>query len=181
MGNCAGVILAGGKSSRMGEDKSNLRLNGKTLLQHMSDLLYDAGLKEIYVSHPDIIPDEIAGRGPLSGIHAILKNIPKSYKHVIFLPVDMPRLTPLLISELVTAPDNYPLVSFDKYKMPLRLSTNKQWINIIEDMLNKNDNVSLGAFQNSINSQLLIGTMPTQQSCFDNINSPDQWDALLKG
>ena len=32
--NIIGIILAGGKSSRFGEDKSNIRLGNKTLLDH---------------------------------------------------------------------------------------------------------------------------------------------------
>ena len=35
--NIIGVVLAGGKSSRFGEDKSNIRLGNKTLLDHTID------------------------------------------------------------------------------------------------------------------------------------------------
>ncbi len=35
--NIIGIILAGGKSSRFGEDKSNIRLGNKTLLDHTID------------------------------------------------------------------------------------------------------------------------------------------------
>ena len=35
--NILGIILAGGKSSRFGEDKSNIKLGNKTLLDHTKD------------------------------------------------------------------------------------------------------------------------------------------------
>ncbi len=35
--NIIGTILAGGKSSRFGEDKSNIKLGNKTLLEHTID------------------------------------------------------------------------------------------------------------------------------------------------
>ena len=35
--NIIGIVLAGGKSSRFGEDKSNIRLGNKTLLDHTID------------------------------------------------------------------------------------------------------------------------------------------------
>ena len=41
--NILGVVLAGGKSKRFGEDKSEVKLGGKTLLEHTLDkicLLY---------------------------------------------------------------------------------------------------------------------------------------------
>ena len=48
---CIGVVLAGGKSSRMGEDKALLKLaNGNTLLQQSIHLLQTAGIEEVVVS-----------------------------------------------------------------------------------------------------------------------------------
>ena len=35
--NIIGIVLAGGKSSRFGEDKSNIKLGRKTLLDHTID------------------------------------------------------------------------------------------------------------------------------------------------
>ena len=35
--NILGVVLAGGKSKRFGEDKSTIKLNDKTLIEHTLD------------------------------------------------------------------------------------------------------------------------------------------------
>ena len=76
----SGVILAGGRSSRMGRDKGVLRLNGRTLLELQAEKLRTLGIEDILLSGegcpplPDtrVIPDEYAGRGPLGGLHACL-------------------------------------------------------------------------------------------------------------
>ena len=73
----AGFVLAGGKSSRMGEDKASLRLQGQTLL--------DIACRKLLAITPDVfivgsrkrfgaeaIEDIFPNRGPLGGIHAAL-------------------------------------------------------------------------------------------------------------
>ena len=80
-GGLSGIILAGGQSRRMGRNKSELRLNGKTLLQIQADKLFALGIGDVMLSGADcaalpgtrVIPDEYAGRGPLGGLHACLK------------------------------------------------------------------------------------------------------------
>ena len=48
--NILGVILAGGKSKRFGEDKSEIKLGGKTLLKHTLDKINPKFNKLIIVS-----------------------------------------------------------------------------------------------------------------------------------
>ena len=50
--NILGVILAGGKSKRMGRDKLFLRLNNKTLVEHTIDKV------KKYLKHIIIITDK---------------------------------------------------------------------------------------------------------------------------
>lgn len=77
----SGIVLAGGASRRMGQNKAELILNGKTLLQHQVDKLRKLGIKDIMLSGAwcpalsgtRVIPDEFPGKGPLAGLHACLK------------------------------------------------------------------------------------------------------------
>ena len=73
------VILAGGKSSRMGSCKAELPWGEKTLAEHQVNKISALGISDIMVSGysrpitgtrfvPDIYPE----KGPLSGIHACL-------------------------------------------------------------------------------------------------------------
>ena len=91
------LLLAGGKSARMGTCKAELLYEGKTFLQHMLDKAEVLGIEKCYISGYnsrqedvqtvwDIYPD----RGPLSGIHATMQTITTPY--CLVLPVDAPKL-----------------------------------------------------------------------------------------
>lgn len=92
------IILAGGFSSRMGQDKAALPLAGTTFLQYMTDKLRSIGIEEIIVSGWEdcpigttYVPDVHPHRGPLSGIHAGLLAVQNPSALVI--PVDMPLIS----------------------------------------------------------------------------------------
>ncbi|GAB6098266.1 molybdenum cofactor guanylyltransferase [Halanaerocella petrolearia] len=91
------VILAGGKSTRMGFDKQLLKVNQTRLLGLVTSKLEEEFEEIIIVSnYPEyysdfnyrVVSDEIPNRGPLSGIHVGLKRA--SSKYVYFLACDMP-------------------------------------------------------------------------------------------
>lgn len=97
------LLLAGGKSTRMGTCKAELLYEGKTFLQHMLDKARALGIEKCYISGYasnqdsiqtvwDVYPD----RGPLSGLHASLQIMQTPY--CLVLPVDAPKL-PLEILE----------------------------------------------------------------------------------
>ena len=77
----SGIILAGGASRRMGQNKAGLRLMGKTLLRLQADKLRGLGIQDVMLSGADcpalpgtrVIPDEHPGKGPLGGLHACLR------------------------------------------------------------------------------------------------------------
>jgi molybdopterin-guanine dinucleotide biosynthesis protein A len=98
--NISAVLLAGGKSRRMGHDKATILFRGKPLWQIQLDLLHELRLAEIFVSArtepawrpPDLtfVPDEPPSRGPLSGLTATLTRIRSS--HLLVLAIDMPSM-----------------------------------------------------------------------------------------
>lgn len=101
------VILAGGKSSRMGDNKVFLKWNGSTFLQHSVFRMKQLGIKKILVSGnydvtdgiqfvKDVYPD----RGPLGGMHACMKETNTPYCFVI--PVDAPNIPLFVMEELIS-------------------------------------------------------------------------------
>ena len=91
------LLLAGGKSARMGTSKAELLYEGKTFLQHMLDKAHAAGIEKCYISgyasqREDVktVWDIYPNRGPLSGLHASLKAMDTPY--CLVLPVDAPKL-----------------------------------------------------------------------------------------
>lgn len=98
-----GIVLAGGRSSRMGRDKATLPWAGGTLLDHMIATLRRAGATRVLVSGDrpahDGIPDAWPGRGPVAGIASALARCADGVALVV--PVDLPLLDPLRIDALL--------------------------------------------------------------------------------
>ncbi len=102
----AGIILAGGQSSRMGQDKALLPLLGKPLIAYAADLLNAAALPVVIAgSRPDlaafgrIIPDSEPGHGPLHGICRVFAAVDTEL--AVIVTVDTPLMPPGLITCLV--------------------------------------------------------------------------------
>lgn len=106
----SGLILAGGRSSRMGRDKAGLILpDGRTLLQRQVEVLREAGATTVLVSiragresalpGVQFVPGLMPDAGPLAGIAAGLCAAPAGL--VLVLAVDMPVVQAGHLRELV--------------------------------------------------------------------------------
>jgi molybdopterin-guanine dinucleotide biosynthesis protein A len=103
------VILAGGKSSRMGSDKAWLEVGGKTLLARQIELAREAGAAEIFISgRADkdyaafdcrVLQDHFANAGPLAGIERALEAATSPL--LLVLAVDMPAMNTGLMNTLL--------------------------------------------------------------------------------
>ncbi len=107
MNNLTGIILAGGKSSRMGKDKGLVKYAGKAMVEYSLEICRQL-CNEILIStaNPDyavfgypLIEDEIQDIGPIGGIYAALKRAGNSL--TIILPCDTPFLKKELFELLV--------------------------------------------------------------------------------
>ena len=71
-----GLVLVGGKSKRMGTDKSSLAYHGTSQRKHLFGLLKKSVIGDVFISsrkeqdihHKNLIPDTFLGLGPLGGI-----------------------------------------------------------------------------------------------------------------
>ena len=87
-------ILAGGSSSRMGRDKSRLRIGGRTLLAHIRGTAKMLGLP-----HRIIRRDLVVHCGPVGGIYTAL--LTSGADATLFLSCDMPFVSAGLLEMLV--------------------------------------------------------------------------------
>ena len=101
-----GVLLAGGKSTRMGQDKALMEVDGKPLLLHGTERL-KPHVRELFVigdprlyGHlwPDVLPDEIPGLGPLGGIATAMGAA--RFDRLLVLAVDVPGVNARLLERL---------------------------------------------------------------------------------
>jgi molybdopterin-guanine dinucleotide biosynthesis protein A len=90
------AVLAGGLSSRMGADKTRLRLNGRPMLSVIRDTARAAKLP-VRVIRTDAVPR----CGPLGGMITAL--LTSKAKAVVFLACDMPLVTTALLDKLIRA------------------------------------------------------------------------------
>ena len=104
--NILGVVLAGGKSQRFGEDKSQAKLHGKILIDYIISEIIDQFNEILIVTNNNIKfqkSDKISktkdfkeGLGPLGGILTAMKwikNENKNYKWISTFPSDTPFFT----------------------------------------------------------------------------------------
>lgn len=127
MGLITGIVLAGGKSTRMGTDKGLIRLNGKPMVQHVLDPLARVCHRILVVSgNPmygmfgfELVKDETPEFGPVMGILSGLRQS-KTERNLI-LSCDAPFITLNLLKQLVLLSDDADVVaaSSDKGIHPL--------------------------------------------------------------
>src|SRR5438105_4127648 len=103
------AILAGGKSLRMGQDKTALRLHNRTMLEHVLERVKGLQLPVILIANePEkygsyrlpIYPDAIPDSGSLGGIYTALKT--SETQHTLCVAVDMPFLNARLLAYLIS-------------------------------------------------------------------------------
>jgi molybdenum cofactor cytidylyltransferase len=116
----AGIVLAAGRSSRMGEPKALLRLDGETFLERAIDILVEGGCDGISVvlgpGEAARQPGEIARRkgaipveNPLPDAEQIdslrvgLTSLPEAAEAAVILPVDHPLAEARTVREIIRA------------------------------------------------------------------------------
>ena len=139
--DAAGFVLAGGQSSRMGQDKALVPFAGQPLIVHALGILSAAGLKVSIAgarsglaSFAPVVEDLASqtGLGPLAGICSALASVDDvAYRY--FIPVDLPLLPSSLIAYLlhhatITERDHYRSIdqrlraNFSRSDSPLRIA-----------------------------------------------------------
>jgi molybdopterin-guanine dinucleotide biosynthesis protein A len=105
------AIIAGGKSTRMGVDKSFLELNRKPILGHVIERVSTLNLPIIIITNlPEkyerfglpIFTDLIADQGALGGLYTALSNSSAIYSYTLCVACDMPFLNASLLAHLLT-------------------------------------------------------------------------------
>ncbi|MDX1613589.1 MAG: molybdenum cofactor guanylyltransferase [Candidatus Promineifilaceae bacterium] len=103
------AIMAGGKSSRMGTDKSFVPLLGKPMIEHVISRVDGLGDELLLITNKPndyaylglpMFADQYRDHGPLAGLHSALSHAANEYTLVV--ACDMPWLNPALLRYLLT-------------------------------------------------------------------------------
>ena len=111
-----GIILAGGKSSRMGYDKGLAIVDGKKMVESVHDALKKVVNKVIIISNTDVydflnlpvFKDEYADKGPVGGIYTGLLH--SSTDKNLIVACDMPFVTESLMKKVLASSNAFQVV-----------------------------------------------------------------------
>lgn len=188
----AGVILAGGESSRMGRNKALMEVNGERMVEtayrRMAELFDEVLLvtntPEIY----DFIPcrkiaDIYPGMGPLGGIHAALSSC--SAGRAFVTACDMPGLNPRLIRELSSMPGGVDVVIPETPGglEPLHAVYAKSCLAKMEAMLRAGERRILSFFDLAhvrLVPRGKIATLDPDYASFRNVNTPEDYQRIAR-
>ena len=98
------ILLAGGKSSRMGENKAKLLYKGETFTRNLLRKAEALGIEQVLISGFEedgftTVWDVYPQRGPLGGIHACMKETKTPF--CLILPVDVPQIPVEVLEDLI--------------------------------------------------------------------------------
>lgn len=187
MNEVSAILLAGGKSSRMGRDKAGLPFRGMTLLEWQVRKLQGLGVGEIMLSGSRrgmegvrVVPDEFPGRGPLGGLHACMKAA--GYPHCLALSVDAPLIPPLALAELVRVHRESGSAATllrhgDKWE-PLVGVYQSGLFRCAEPIL-RGENTAVRRLLDETGFQLV--DWPGDEELFLNCNTPEDYERLCRG
>jgi molybdopterin-guanine dinucleotide biosynthesis protein A len=181
----SGFVLAGGKSTRMGQDKASITLNGLSLLQHALAALREVccdvailGKQERYGKLGPVYEDIFPGCGPLGGIHAALSNSKTQFNLII--AVDTPFLAPEFLSYLadkaIQSGANVTTPEIDDYRQPLCTVYSLDFRPIAEQALQQGNYKIVPLFP--ADRTLVIKESELRQfafaaDMFENLNTPE--------
>jgi len=178
----ASLILAGGRSSRMGTDKASLAYQGAPLLEHMKNIARSLGSERVLVGGGPggDLPDAIAGAGPAASL-AALAGVQGGPARWLVIPVDMPLLTPPLLQRLVAAgPDS---AFFADHPLPLALTIDSRTRGVLQGVradLAKGQSISVRHILAQIGARALTPN-PGELDQLVNANTPAEWDQITRG
>ena len=184
-----GIVLAGGKSSRMGSDKSKMILNSKTLIEYSIEALKPLCETVVISSNNNIYdytgcevwPDELQDGSPLIGIYSCLRRSSTEYN--IFLSCDMPLINTLLLEYLLSNSNDFDItvpIHGNNLIEPLCSIYKKSCIDVLKGFIDKG-NYRLNECIRSTSHRLvkIDQTTDFSEKLFTNINTPDDFHKLL--
>lgn len=192
-----GVVLAGGLSSRMGEDKRRLVLQGQTLLARAVTLLQDAGAGRVLISGADDlatlvlgqacvgVPDLFPHSGPPGGLYSVLAYLQGratlDAAPLLLIPVDMPLLTAPTLRHLLSAAQAAQCCHYEGEVFPCVVRATPALHAHLRELFaagaEPGGKRSMKAILKFAGAKT-IAIAPAHAAEFRNVNTPEDWQAI---
>jgi len=190
--NITGVILAGGKSSRMEINKSFLKLGNQTIIEKIVNLMKSLFKKVIIITNsPEeyrflqspFYEDVYKWKGPLSGIHSAL--IHSTTEKVFVISCDVPLMSAEMIKYIVDYKSSKPVKFCEAagYYQTLVRVYSKSLITEIEKVIG-NEQIkdrSIHQFLKNIDAEIIHPQELSfyKDEVFYNVNKPEDYEMVL--
>ena len=187
------ALIAGGKSSRFGEDKAFLDWKGQPLYVHQLRKLAQLNPGKIFLStnadqdFPAVLEgvervvDCQPGLGPIGALQSIFKA--SSAKFVLTLAVDLPLMEVSFLRQLLEK-NSGSVPETGRHTEPLvALYPRREMLELIETAISE-ENLKLQSLVRTAVEAGLVKTFPVEESelgNFSNVNSPADLDSIQQG
>lgn len=183
--NVTGIILAGGKSSRLGRNKSFIQVDGIALIERVATVMTSVFEHRLLVTNtPEeyaylgipMVQDLIKGIGPLGGVYTGLATI--SDDAGFFVACDMPYLNAALVRHIAGLRSGVDAVvpRINKMVEPLHSLYAKSSIDPLKEIIDSGRRQILELFSRIkvryVEEGALRGFDPDLR-CFANVNRPE--------
>jgi molybdenum cofactor guanylyltransferase len=184
-------VLAGGKSSRMGEDKALLKFKGAYLVEHAISVLRQVTDRVRIIGNPQkygflgyaVIPDRTESRGPLTGIYTAL-TASETWLNIV-LACDMPLVRAeffRLLLKKASQADAVVMRFEDGFVEPLCSVYASTCLPAVKENLERQKLKISDLFSQlkvKYVSEAEIRRLGLDSQMFTNINTPDEFEGLL--
>jgi len=150
--NSGGIVLCGGKSSRMGTSKALLPFGPETMLQRVVRLVASVVSPVVVAAARDqelpdlpqgviVTRDDSDERGPLEGMRAGFRALPVPTEIAYVTSCDAPLLVPAYVTRMIELLDDFDaaVLEADEYLHPLSAAYRRSVLPHIESMLAANN------------------------------------------
>jgi molybdopterin-guanine dinucleotide biosynthesis protein len=181
-------VLAGGRSTRMGQNKALLQINNRKFIDCITDEL--SAFNEVLISAAAkgtyeelgfrVVYDEHADIGPIEGIYQLLKHSNEEY--IFICAADMPFIKKELVSymaEFISSDYDCFCLTDEEHVHPLCAIYSKKMLGVIEELI-ANGQYRLMNVLNAVRTKYIS----LEMTCFDkkivkNVNTRDDYKRLV--
>jgi molybdenum cofactor guanylyltransferase len=193
--NLGGIVLCGGRSSRMGSSKADLPFGPETMLQRVVRLLGMVVAPIVAVAaREQVLPslseniivtrDEREQRGPLEGLRAGLRALPDSVDAAYVTSCDVPLLMPGFVTRMFELLENHDIavMEIDGFPHPLSAVYRRKVLPEVEALLAQDKLRPVFLFDAVKTRRVQPAEMKSadpELQTLRNLNTPDDYRAAL--
>jgi molybdopterin-guanine dinucleotide biosynthesis protein A len=189
--NVGGIVLCGGRSSRMGRPKAWLPFGGELMLQRVVRVLGEVVNPVVVVAAPgqdvpplpvgvEIVRDEVEGRGPLQGLAAGLAALAGRADAAYLSSCDVPFLTAAFVKRMVEllAGHSISVPQVGGYLHPLAAVYRLAMRPVVADLLAA-DRLRPVFLFDAVPTRIVVPDELTDLQSLRNLNTPEDYAAAL--